>query len=115
LRGKVVLLDFWGTWCGPCVAGMPELVSLYEKYHSRGFEILGIDAKDTRDQVAAFTKVHHMPWPQTIENETDPITTRYRVDGWPTAFLVGVDGKFLEANYLGEVQLAAQLAKALPK
>jgi thiol-disulfide isomerase/thioredoxin len=115
LRGKVVLLDFWGTWCGPCVAGMPELVSLYEKYHSRGFEILGIDAKDTRDQVAAFTKAHQMPWPQTIENETDPITTRYRVDGWPTAFLVGVDGKFLEANYLGEVQLAAQLAKALPK
>ena len=56
-----------------------------------------------------------MPWPQTIENETDPITSRYRVDGWPTAFLVGVDGKFLEANYLGEVQLAAQLAKAFPE
>ena len=55
-----------------------------------------------------------MPWAQTPEKETDPITTLYRVDGWPTAFLVGADGRFLAANYLGEVNLAAELAKALP-
>jgi len=110
----VVLLDFWGTWCGPCVAGVPELVRLYAAYHPRGFEILGIEARDTREKVAAFIAEHHMPWPQTLEKETDPITTRYRVDGWPTAFLVGPDGTFLEANYLGEVRLADQLAKAFP-
>jgi thiol-disulfide isomerase/thioredoxin len=114
LRGKVVLLDFWGTWCGPCVGAMPELVRLYTKYHARGFEILGIEAKDTKDTVTAFISAHQMPWPQTLEKETDPITTLYRVSGWPTAFLVGPDGKFLEANYLGEVKLAEQLAKAFP-
>ena len=113
-RGKVVLLDFWGVWCAACVAGMPETVRLYETYHPRGFEILGIEAKDTRDKVAAFIADHHMPWAQTPEKETDPITTLYRVDGWPTAFLVGADGRFLSANYLGEVNLAAELAKALP-
>ncbi len=112
--GKVVLLDFWGTWCGPCVAAVPELVKMYEQYHSRGFEILGIEAKDTRETVEAFTKARRMPWPQMLENETGVITLRYRVDGWPTAFLVGSDGKFLEANYLGEVHLAEQLAKAFP-
>ena len=115
LRGKVVLLDFWGTWCGPCVGAVPELVRLYAKYHARGFEILGIEARDTREKVAAFTADHHMPWPQTLEKETDPITMRYRVDGWPTAYLVGADGTFLEANYLGEVKLADQLSKAFPE
>lgn len=113
-RGKVVLLDFWGTWCGPCVAAVPELVRLYATYHARGFEILGVEARDTREIVAAFTAAHRMPWPQTLEKETGPISTLYRVDGWPTAFLVGADGRFLAANYLGEVNLAEELAKAFP-
>jgi thiol-disulfide isomerase/thioredoxin len=114
-RGTVVLIDFWGTWCGPCVAGMPELVRLYTEYHPRGFEILGIEAKDTRETVAAFIAAHHMPWPQTLEHDTDPIARLYRIDGWPTAFLVGADGTFLSASYLGEVKLAEELAKAFPE
>jgi peroxiredoxin len=113
-RGKVVLLDFWGTWCPSCVEGVPELVRLYGAYHSRGFDIIGIEARDTREKVAAFIDGHHMPWMQTLESETGPATTVYRVTGWPTAFLVGADGQFLAANYLGEIDLTAELRKVFP-
>jgi thiol-disulfide isomerase/thioredoxin len=110
-RGKVVLLDFWGTWCGPCVAAVPELVALYEQYHARGFEIVGIEANDTREKVTDFISAKHMTWPQTLEKDKGPIAQLYRIEGWPTALLIGPDGKFLAANYLGEVDLKAELAK----
>lgn len=113
-RGRVVLLDFWGTWCGPCVAAVPQLVSLYEQYHSRGFDIIGIEANDTPDAVLAFTKPRGMTWTQTLENDKGTIGLLYRIDGWPSAYLIGPDGKFLAANYLGEVDLAAELARAFP-
>jgi thiol-disulfide isomerase/thioredoxin len=113
-RGKVVLLDFWGTWCGPCVAGVPELVDLYEKYHARGFEIIGIEANDTPANVTEFTQAHAMTWTQTIEKDKGVIGALHRIEGWPTAFLIGPDGKFLAANYLGEVDLRAELKKAFP-
>lgn len=110
-RGTVVLLDFWGTWCGPCVAAVPELVELYEKYHPRGFEIVGIEANDTPVKVREFTREHHMPWTQTIEKDKGTIGALHRIEGWPTAFLIGPDGRFLVANYLGEVDLRAELEK----
>ena len=113
-RGKVVLLDFWGVWCGPCVAAVPRLVELYTKYHPRGFEILGIEANDTREKVAAFIADKQMRWAQTLEHDDGPITRLYRVTGWPSAFLVGPDGTFVVATYLGEVDLGAELAKLFP-
>jgi peroxiredoxin len=113
-RGKVVLLDFWGTWCGPCVAAVPDLVASYEKYHARGFEIIGIEANDTPEKVREFTAEHRMTWTQTLEKDKGVIGTLHRIEGWPTAFLIGPDGKFIEANYLGEVDLRAGLEKAFP-
>jgi len=113
-RGKVVLLDFWGTWCGPCVAAVPDLVAAYEKYHARGFEIIGIEANDAPAKVREFTAEHHMPWTQTLEKDKGVIGVLHRIEGWPTAFLIGPDGRFLSANYLGEVDLRAELEKAFP-
>src|SRR5262249_12106963 len=91
-RGKVVLLDFWGAWCAPCVAEAPKLLAAYEKYHDRGFEILGLDTIDTRDKVVAFIETHKMRWMQTMEPDRGPIQTLYRVNGWPSYFIVGADG-----------------------
>jgi len=64
LRGKVVLLDCWATWCTPCMAKMPELKKLYEKWHERGFEVVGIGFdQDTEKAAAAFEKLE-LPWPR---------------------------------------------------
>ena len=114
-RGKVVLLDFWGIWCAGCVAAVPQLVTLYERYHSRGFDIIGIEANDSRETVAAFLAAKHMPWTQTLEKDKGSIGALYRIEGWPSAFLIGPDGKFLAANYLAEVDLAVELAKVFPR
>jgi thiol-disulfide isomerase/thioredoxin len=110
-RGSVVLLDFWGTWCGPCVAATPELVGLYEKYHSRGFEIVGVDSGDSREQLMKFMADKKMTWTQTMESDKGPLATLFRVSGWPTYFIIGRDGRFVTGADTGGQTLAADLAK----
>jgi thiol-disulfide isomerase/thioredoxin len=114
-RGKVVLLDFWGTWCGPCVASVPQLVEVYQKFHSKGFEILGIVTGDTREKLTAFTTEKDMSWPQTIESVKGPIATLYRVIGWPSYFLIGPDGLIIVAAPNGEkIDIPGELEKQIP-
>lgn len=111
-RGKVVLLDFWGTWCGPCVASVPGLVAVYEKYRAKGFEIIGIASDDTREKLLAFTAEKRMNWLQTIESDNGPIATLYRITGWPSYFLIGADGRIVVAAPGGEkIDIAGELAK----
>jgi thiol-disulfide isomerase/thioredoxin len=109
-RGSVVLLDFWGTWCGPCVAATPELVGLYEKYHSRGFEIVGVDSGDSREQLMKFMADKKVTWTQTMESDKGPLATLFRVSGWPTYFIIGRDGRFVTGADTGGQTLAADLA-----
>ncbi len=112
-RGKAVLLNFWGTWCGPCVAATPGLVETYAKYSGR-FEIIGIDSGDTRDKLQAFLTDKKVSWPQTMESDKGPIATLYRVVGWPTYFLVGPDGTIAAAAPdNAKLDLPGELAKLL--
>jgi len=114
-RGKVVLLDFWGTSCGPCVASVPQLVAVYEKYHAKGFEIIGIAAEDKREDLLAFIAEKRMNWPQTIESDKGPIATLYRITGFPSYFLIGADGRIVVAAPGENIDIAADLAKLFPE
>jgi peroxiredoxin len=92
-KGKVVLLNFWATWCGPCKVEIPEFVQLYSQYKDRGFVILGVLANDTpsKDQLRAFMDEYKMAYPVMYSN--DEIESAFgSVWALPTSFLISRDG-----------------------
>jgi thiol-disulfide isomerase/thioredoxin len=97
LKGKVVLVDFWATWCGPCNAEIPRVRELYKTYHSKGLEIVGVDCDSDDDTVNTFIKDKEMPWTQLREeSQSDepwhPLAKQWGVAGIPTMFLLDKKG-----------------------
>jgi thiol-disulfide isomerase/thioredoxin len=113
LAGKVVLVDFWATWCGPCVAEIPNVLEQYEKYHKDGFEVVGVSLDQDRDALEKFVDEQKLPWPILFEKpEGDdwqhPLATFYGISGIPTVILIGRDGNVITLNARGE-KLGEQL------
>lgn len=92
-RGRVVLLDFWGLWCAPCVAEAPNLAAAYKKYKEKGFEIISLDKGDTIENLRKFTALKQMNWTHTQSDEA--LEQLYRVDRHPTYFLLDKEGKII--------------------
>lgn len=117
LNGKVVLVDFWATWCGPCRELLPDLAKLYEEYHDRGLEIVGVSIDEERETLSAFVEESNMPWPTLFDTdesdpEKHPIADQYGVHGIPTLFLLDREGKVVAKNLTGE-ELAKKVEQML--
>jgi thiol-disulfide isomerase/thioredoxin len=113
-RGKVVLVDFWATWCGPCVAELPNLKAAYEKYHARGFEVVGISLDQDVETLRAFVEKQRIPWTNLFD-EGHPMAKKYKITAIPTALLVDKDGKVVTHRTRGaalEQELARLLGEA---
>jgi serine/threonine protein kinase/thiol-disulfide isomerase/thioredoxin len=114
-KGKVLLLDFWATWCPPCVAEIPHVLAAYQKHQSAGFEILGISLDQDRDELAAFLKEKNITWPQVFEGKgwDSSIAKLYNVQSIPATFLIDGDtGRILSTGARGS-SLDPAITKAL--
>jgi thiol-disulfide isomerase/thioredoxin len=110
-KGKVVVVDFWATWCGPCRAELPNLKKVYEKYHDKGLEVVGVSLDENKDDLIKFLAENHLPWQILVSTEAhhsgfdNPIADNYGISGIPTVFLMNRDGKVVSLSARGE-QLA---------
>jgi DsbE subfamily thiol:disulfide oxidoreductase len=91
LRGKVVLVNFWATWCPPCRAEMPSLARLAQRMEGKSFAILGVDMGETAEEVKAFLKEMPVPFP-ILMDEDGAALKRWNVIGFPSTFLVDAKG-----------------------
>lgn len=102
-RGKVVLIDFWATWCGPCVAELPNVKSLYDKFHEQGFDVVGISLDQDRGALDKFLSDKGIPWTTLHQaGGQHPAAAFYGVSSIPTMLLVGRDGKVVSIRARGE-------------
>ena len=101
-RGKVVLIDYWATWCGPCIASFPLVEKLYDEYHDQGFEVIAYSIDEDLDTLRDYEKKHSHPWISTSQQLTldkggREFSDYYGITGIPSYMLIGRDGKVISA------------------
>jgi thiol-disulfide isomerase/thioredoxin len=114
LKGKVVLVNFWASWCAPCLKEIPEFIEVREQYHEKGFEIVGISTDDTPEQLREFAASYRTNYP--LVQVSDEAEEAYGpVFGLPTSILVGRDGSICKRVFgpLSKEQLEQELKSLL--
>ena len=114
LRGKVVVLDFWATWCGPCVAGLPTMQKVTDAFKDRGVVFYGIDLRESADKVQSFVDKKKWTFNVLLDKNGD-VAKKYNVNGIPHSVVIGKDGKILNVHvgFGGAEALEKQLTEEL--
>ena len=112
LRGKVVLVDFWATWCPPCVEEVPGVVEAYEKFKDKGFEIVGISLDQDKGALENFIEENKMTWPQFFDGKgwDNDLAKRFEIQSVPTMWLLDREGKLADPNPRDRLEQAIQAA-----
>ena len=115
LKGKIVLVDFWASWCGPCRQENPNVVKLYQQYHGKGFEILGVSLDKTKEDWLKAIKDDNLTWIHVSDLQfwQNAAARLYGVNAIPQSFLLDKDGKIIGKGLRGE-QLAKKLMELFP-
>jgi thiol-disulfide isomerase/thioredoxin len=111
LRGKVVVIDFWATWCGPCVAEMPKMKTLYAKFRDQGVEFIGVSLDQSKDKggldsLKKFVKEEGIEWPQYYQGKfwNGDFSKSWGINSIPCVFIVAADGKLYSAEARGKLE-----------
>jgi thiol-disulfide isomerase/thioredoxin len=98
LRGHVVLLDFWATWCAPCKAALPGMKALYAEQHAHGFDILGVSLDNRRESLTYYLDQQAVPWPQHFDGKglDNEIARRFDIAEIPALWLIDKKGRLRE-------------------
>lgn len=115
LRGKIVLVDFWASWCAPCRKSNRELAPIYSKYHGKGFEIFGVSLDKNVDDWKKAMTADKIKWIQTNEagGWEAPIALKWVIEQLPSSFLISKEGKVMAINPSAR-QIEDHLKKQLP-
>jgi len=113
-KGKVVLIDFWASWCGPCRKEMPNVVKAYAKYKAKGFEIYGVSLDDNKDRWLEAIAKDGITWPQVsdLKKWEADVVRNYNITSIPHTVLLDREGKIIAKNLRGE-DLDKKLAEVL--
>ena len=113
-KGKVVMIDFWATWCPPCRGEIPNVVATYQKYHDKGFEIIGVSLDQDQQKLLAFTKENNMAWPQYFDGQgwDNKLAVKYGIESIPMTYLLDGNGKIIGRNLRGQ-ELTDAVANAV--
>ena len=113
-KGKAVLIDFWATWCGPCIAELPAVLAAYSRYKDKGFEIIGISLDRDEATLKRFIADRKMTWPNYFDGKEwqSPLAAKYGVNAIPATYLLDGEGRIVAKNLRGPA-LERELARLL--